>query len=88
MMTRNDIKRAKIWRAIFRRYRIAQRKARREMLLDQQLWPALSLPFDQALPVIKRFIDVDFNLVFDPRLAKWCNANSEAIIAADNSKGK
>jgi hypothetical protein len=58
------------------------------MLLDQQLWPALSLPFDQALPVVKRFINADFGLAFDPRIAQWCRDNNAAIIAASNPKGK
>jgi hypothetical protein len=91
-MTRNDIKRAKIWRAIYHRHRIAQRKAQREaaheMLLNQQLWPALSLPFDQALPVVKRFVQADFHLLFDVRMAKWCRDNSAAIKAASNPESK
>jgi hypothetical protein len=63
--------------------------ARRLVLL--QLYGALSLPFDQALPIVKRFINADFKLVFDPRVAQWCADNGDAIQAdheASNPKGK
>jgi hypothetical protein len=65
----------------------AQRAEAREMVL-QQLWSALSLPFDQALPVVKQFVQADFHLLFDVRMAKWCRDNSAAIKAASNPESK
>jgi hypothetical protein len=58
----------------------AQREKEREAVL-QQLWAALTLPFDQALPTVKRFINADFKLLFDPRVAQWCADNAAAIQA-------
>jgi hypothetical protein len=64
----------------------AQRDAERALVM-QQLWTSLFLPFEHAYPIVKRFIDADFMLAFDPRIAKWCHDN-EAAILASNSKGK
>src|SRR5580698_11135050 len=58
---------------------LAQQRAENE--LRQQLFDALLMPFDQALPIVKKFLEVDFKLVFDPRVTQWCKDNSTAIVA-------
>lgn len=51
-----------------------------------QLWGALKLPFTDALPIVKRFVDVDLSVMFDPRLTKWCADNAKAIQASAEYK--
>ena len=68
---------------------LAQQRAENE--LRQQLYDALFMPFDQALPIVKQAISADFNLVWDKRVTAWCVANAKAIAAdheASNPKGK
>jgi len=63
---------------------LAQQRAENE--LRQQLFDALLMPFDQALPIVKRFVNADLNLLYDKRVAAWCKTNSKAIQASAEYK--
>jgi hypothetical protein len=59
---------------------LTARDAARAALL-QELYDALSLPFDQALPIVKIFISADVNLVWDKRVTAWCVRHADQIQA-------
>jgi hypothetical protein len=40
---------------------------------------ALALPFDEALPIVRKCLNSDYKLIWTDRLAKWCAANDKAI---------
>lgn len=76
---------------ILKRRADAKQRTDERAALMQQLYDALALPIDEALPVVKRFLNADFKLVFDPRVTKWCADNSKAILAdheASNPRSK
>lgn len=57
------------------KWRIAERKEKLQRLYD-----TLSLPPNEALPILRHFINDDFKILFNPRVAKWCVDNSAAIV--------
>jgi|SRR5580698_6935842 hypothetical protein len=56
---------------------LAQQRAENE--LRQQLFDALLMPFDQALPIVRKFINADSKLMWDKRIIAWCVAHSKEI---------
>jgi hypothetical protein len=67
---------------ILSRRAIAKQREADRLEMQAKLVDALSLPFVEALPIVKRLINADFNLVWDPRVMQWCTDNSKAIVAA------
>ena len=64
---------------ILSRRAIAKQREADRLELQAMLDHALSLPFDQALPIVRKCLNTDYKLIWTDPLAKWCTANSKAI---------
>jgi hypothetical protein len=71
----------KLWNEARNEAFIQMQRDKAKEAVYEQLWGALKLPLDQAIPVARKFANADFNIVFDKRFVKWCTDNAAAIQA-------
>lgn len=54
--------------------------------LKRKLRKAMALPFDQALPIIRKATCKDYRIAFEPDVAAWCVRHVTEIQALVNSR--
>lgn len=52
----------------------------------RKLRKALKLPFDEALPIVRKAVSADHTVVYRPEVIDWCVQNAKAILTESEAR--